>query len=436
MRPLNDTKSHEIFERACEIMPGGVNSPVRAYRAVGLTPRFIDHARGSKIYDMDGNEYIDYIGSWGPMILGHARPEVVDAVCRAARMGTSYGAPTAGEVELAEMIIDAVPCAEMVRLVNSGTEAVMSAVRAARGYTGRELIVKFEGCYHGHSDGLLVKAGSGLLTENVPMSAGVPSAFAASTLTADYNDEESVREIFDIYGSKIAALIVEPVAANMGVVPPEPGFLQFLREITRKHGTVLIFDEVITGFRLAYGGASEYYGVTPDMATLGKIIGGGMPLAAYCGKKEIMSMVSPTGPVYQAGTLSGNPAAVAAGLATVKLLKVNPSVYAAVDRKGARLARAFQESADKYGIAVTVNRAGSLLSVFFTDRPVKTYADVATSDLELFKQYFGNMLAQGIYIAPSQFEAVFLCAEHSDADLEKTEAAIDAAMKALAQEGR
>lgn len=436
MRPLNDTKSHEIFERACEIMPGGVNSPVRAYRAVGLTPRFIDHAKGSKIYDMDGNEYIDYIGSWGPMILGHARSEVVDAVCRAARMGTSYGAPTAGEVALAEAIIDAVPCAEMVRLVNSGTEAVMSAVRAARGYTGRELIVKFEGCYHGHSDGLLVKAGSGLLTENVPTSAGVPAAFAASTLTADYNDEESVQEIFDKFGSKIAALIVEPVAANMGVVPPEPGFLQFLREITKKHGAVLIFDEVITGFRLAYGGASEYYGVTPDMATLGKIIGGGMPLAAYCGKAEIMSMVSPTGPVYQAGTLSGNPAAVAAGLATVKLLKANPSVYAAVDRKGARLARAFEESAHKYGIAVTVNRVGSLLSVFFTDRPVSTYADVATSDLELFKQYFANMLAQGIYIAPSQFEAVFLCAEHSDEDLEKTEAAIDVAMRALAREGR
>lgn len=429
---LKDTKSKEIFEHACEVMPGGVNSPVRAYRAVGLTPRFIDHAKGSKIYDVDGNEYIDYIGSWGPMILGHARKEVVDAVCRAANRGTSYGAPTTAEVELAEMIIEAVPCADMVRLVNSGTEAVMSAVRAARGYTGRELIVKFEGCYHGHSDGLLVKAGSGLLTENVPTSAGVPAAFAASTLTANYNDEESVREIFESCGEKIAALIVEPVAANMGVVPPKPGFLEFLRKITKDYGTVLIFDEVITGFRLSYGGASGYYGVTPDMATLGKIIGGGMPLAAYCGKKEIMSMVSPTGPVYQAGTLSGNPAAVAAGLATLKLLKANPSVYAAVDQKGARLAKALTDAANKYHIPAVVNRVGSLLSVFFTDRAVETYADVATADLELFKKYFSKMLDQRIYIAPSQFEAIFVGAAHDDDELAATETAIDLAMKALA----
>ncbi len=432
---LKDTKSKEIFEHACEVMPGGVNSPVRAYRAVGLTPRFIDHARGSKIYDVDGNEYIDYIGSWGPMILGHARREVVDAVCRAAERGTSYGAPTLAEVELAEMIIEAVPCADMVRLVNSGTEAVMSAVRAARGYTGRELIVKFEGCYHGHSDGLLVKAGSGLLTENVPDSAGVPAAFAASTLTANYNDEDSVRDIFEACGNKIAALIVEPVAANMGVVPPKLGFLQFLRKITRDYGTVLIFDEVITGFRLSYGGASQYYGVTPDMATLGKIIGGGMPLAAYCGKKEIMSMVSPTGPVYQAGTLSGNPAAVAAGLATLKLLKANPSVYAAIDQKGAGLADALTTAIEKYHIPATLNRVGSLLSVFFTDQTVETYADVTTTDLELFKRYFAKMLDQGIYIAPSQFEAVFVGAEHSDADLAATKKAINKAMMELSAEG-
>ena len=358
------TNSEALFEQACCLMPGGVNSPVRAFGAVGMTPRFIEKAKGSKIYDADGNEYIDFVGSWGPMILGHAREEVVEAVCQAARQGTSYGAPTRGEVELAQHIIDAVPCAEMVRLVNSGTEAVMSAVRAARGYTGRDLIVKFEGCYHGHSDGLLVKAGSGLLTENVPTSAGVPAAFAATTLTADYNDEKSVREIFAQYGNNIAALIVEPVAANMGVVLPKPGFLQFLRTITRQYGTVLIFDEVITGFRLALGGAQEYYGVTPDMATLGKIIGGGMPMAAYCGRKEIMSMVSPQGPVYQAGTLSGNPAAVAAGLATIKILEAHPEIYKSIEEKGAALEEAYRKAGENYGLEFCMNRAGSLLSVF------------------------------------------------------------------------
>ena len=429
---MMDAKSRALFETAEGIMPGGVNSPVRAYRAVGMTPRFIDKALGSNIYDVDGNAYIDFVGSWGPMILGHAHPEVVDAVCEAAKRGTSYGAPTAGEVELAQLIIDAVPCAQMVRLVNSGTEAVMSAVRAARGYTGRELIVKFEGCYHGHSDGLLVKAGSGLLTENVPTSAGVPGAFAATTLTADYNNEESVKAIFEAYGDNIAALIVEPVAANMGVVPPKPGFLQFLRDITAKYGTVLIFDEVITGFRLALGGAQEYYGVTPDMATLGKIIGGGMPLAAYCGKKEIMSMVSPCGPVYQAGTLSGNPAAVAAGLATLKLLFEHREVYKAVDEKGEFLENALKRAGASHGIDICVNRVGSLLSVFFTRGPVSSYSDVMTSNLEQFKAYFSNMLEAGIYIAPSQFEAVFVSHAHTKEQLEQTAKAMDDAFGALA----
>ena len=426
--------SERLFEQAKSLMPGGVSSPVRAYRAVGMTPRFISRACGSKIYDVDQQEYIDYVGSWGPMIWGHAHPQVVKAVCEAAANGTSYGAPTAGEVELAQMIVDAVPCAQMVRLVNSGTEAVMSAVRAARGYTGRDLIVKFEGCYHGHSDGLLVKAGSGLLTENVPTSAGVPAAYAATTLTATYNDLDSVTAIFEKYGSQIAALIVEPVAANMGVVPPKPGFLQGLRAITEKYKTVLIFDEVITGFRLSYGGAQDYYGVVPDMATLGKIIGGGMPLAAYCGKKEIMSMVSPDGPVYQAGTLSGNPAAVAAGLATLKLLKENPDVYDSIDRKGAFMENAFKQSAQKYNIPVWVNRAGSLLSVFFTSRPVSSYRDVMTSDLEMFKRYFAEMIRQGIYVAPSQFEAVFIGAMHSDQELAATAQAIENTFHTLASQ--
>ena len=427
------TNSEALFEQACCLMPGGVNSPVRAFGAVGMTPRFIEKAKGSKIYDADGNEYIDFVGSWGPMILGHAREEVVEAVCQAARQGTSYGAPTWGEVELAQHIIDAVPCAEMVRLVNSGTEAVMSAVRAARGYTGRDLIVKFEGCYHGHSDGLLVKAGSGLLTENVPTSAGVPAAFAATTLTADYNDEKSVREIFAQYGNNIAALIVEPVAANMGVVPPKPGFLQFLRTITRQYGTVLIFDEVITGFRLALGGAQEYYGVTPDMATLGKIIGGGMPMAAYCGRKEIMSMVSPQGPVYQAGTLSGNPAAVAAGLATIKILEAHPEIYKSIEEKGAALEEAYRKAGENYGLEFCMNRAGSLLSVFFTHGPVETYKDVARSDLAKFRTYFASMLESGIYIAPSQFEAMFVGGAHDESDLQKTAAAIDRAFAAVAE---
>ena len=423
--------SQEIFSKACELMPGGVNSPVRAYRAVGMTPPFIERAEESHIFDVDGNKYVDYVGSWGPMILGHAREEVVRAVTTAAVRGTSFGAPTNGEVELAEMIRNAVPSMEMMRMVNSGTEAVMSAIRAARGYTGRESIVKFEGCYHGHSDGLLVKAGSGLLTENVPDSAGVPKAFTDTTLIARYNDLESVQRLFDQYGEKIAALIVEPVAANMGVVPPEDGFLQGLRDITKQYGAVLIFDEVITGFRLALGGAQSYYGVTPDMTTFGKIVGGGMPMAVYGGRREIMDCVSPAGPVYQAGTLSGNPVAVAAGTAMLKLLMDDTAVYDRLEEKSARIENAFRKAVEKYHIKAQVNRVGSLMSIFFTDKPVKSFDDVQTSDLAQFAKYFRVMKAYSMYIAPSQYEAFFVNDALSEVDFQMTERAIDAALSKL-----
>ena len=423
--------SQEIFLKACELMAGGVNSPVRAYRAVGMTPPFVERAEESHIFDVDGNKYVDYVGSWGPMILGHAREEVVRAVTTAAVRGTSFGAPTRGEVELAEMIRNAVPSMEMMRMVNSGTEAVMSAIRAARGYTGRDYIVKFEGCYHGHSDGLLVKAGSGLLTENVPDSAGVPKAFTDTTLIARYNDLESVQRLFDQYGEKIAALIVEPVAANMGVVPPEEGFLQGLRDITKQYGTVLIFDEVITGFRLALGGAQAYYGVTPDMTTFGKIVGGGMPMAVYGGRREIMDCVSPIGPVYQAGTLSGNPVAVAAGTAMLKLLMGDIAVYKRLEEKSARIENAFRTAVEKYHIKAQVNRVGSLMSIFFTDRPVKSFDDVQTSDLAQFAKYFRVMKEHRMYIAPSQYEAFFVNDALSEADLQMTERAIDAALSKL-----
>lgn len=428
--------SQEIFSKACELMPGGVNSPVRAYRAVGMTPPFIERAEESHIFDVDGNKYVDYVGSWGPMILGHAREEVVRAVTTAAVRGTSFGAPTNGEVELAEMIRNAVPSMEMMRMVNSGTEAVMSAIRAARGYTGRDYIVKFEGCYHGHSDGLLVKAGSGLLTENVPDSAGVPKAFTDTTLIARYNDLESVQRLFDQYGEKIAALIVEPVAANMGVVPPEDGFLQGLRDITKQYGAVLIFDEVITGFRLALGGAQSYYGVTPDMTTFGKIVGGGMPMAVYGGRREIMDCVSPAGPVYQAGTLSGNPVAVAAGTAMLKLLMDDTAVYDRLEEKSARIENAFRKAVEKYHIKAQVNRVGSLMSIFFTDRPVKSFDDVQTSDLTQFAKYFRVMKAYSMYIAPSQYEAFFVNDALSEVDFQMTERAIDAALSKLFDAGR
>lgn len=396
-------------------MPGGVNSPVRAFNAVGRNPLFIDHAKGDRITDVDGNEFIDYVCSWGPGILGHAYPRVIEAVQRACTDGLTYGAPTAKESQLAEIIISKVPGVEMVRLVNSGTEAVMSAVRAARGYTGRDLIIKFTGCYHGHSDGLLVKSGSGLITNAIPDSAGVPKAYTDCTLVAKYNDADSVRELFERYPDRIAALVVEPVAANMGVVPPKEGFLEFLRQITQDNGTVLIFDEVITGFRLGISGAAGYYNITPDMVTMGKIIGGGMPLAAYGGKKDIMKTVSPIGSVYQAGTLSGNPIAVTAGLETLHALLEDESIYDRIDKKAAKI-----EAALKSTGKVVVNRVGSLLSAFFTDKEVVDYDTAATSDTAAYAQYFGYMLDNGIYIAPSQFEAMFVSDAHSEEDIQKT----------------
>lgn len=412
---LSTRKSDALFAQAKTLMPGGVNSPVRAFNAVGRTPLFIDHAAGDRITDVDGNEFIDYVCSWGPGILGHAHPKAIEAVKQACDGGLTFGAPTERESELAELIQDGYPLVEKVRLVNSGTEAVMSAVRAARGYTGRDLILKFIGCYHGHSDGLLVKSGSGLITNAVPDSAGVPKAFTDCTLVAEYNNVKQVEDIFAEYGSQIACIVVEPVAANMGVVPPEPGFLEALRRITKDHGSVLIFDEVITGFRLAYGGAVEKYQVTPDMVTLGKIVGGGMPLAAYGGRKEIMDCISPLGPVYQAGTLSGNPVATAAGTATLKLLEADPKIYDRIEEKSARLEEAYQSTGK-----VTCNRVGSLLSAFFTTGPVRNYADAEKTDKKAFADYFSYMLEHGIYVAPSQYESMFVSDAHSDEDIDTT----------------
>lgn len=415
---MNTQNSERLYERACKFMPGGVNSPVRACRSVGMSPLFIDHASGSRIYDEDGNEFIDYICSWGPNILGHAVPEVTQAVKAACDSGLTFGACHKGEIELAELIQKHFPSMEMLRLVNSGTEAVMSAIRAARGFTGRDRIIKFEGCYHGHSDGLLAKAGSGLMTHAIPSGAGVPAGYTENTLLARYNDEESVEKLFKACGNEIAALIVEPCAANMGVVPPKPGFLKFLRDITEKYGAVLIFDEVITGFRLSDGGAQKYYGITPDMTTLGKIVGGGMPLAVYGGKREIMECVAPLGSVYQAGTLSGNPCAVAAGIAQLKLIESTPDLYSRIDSGAEKLYNAYLES------GLNANRCGSLLTVFFTDGEVTDYDAAVKCDTAKFAEYWWHMLGCGIYSAPSQFEAMFVSYAHSDEDIARTVQAI------------
>lgn len=412
-------KSKELFEKAKKLMPGGVNSPVRAFGAVGGTPLFIKGAKGAVITDADGNSYIDYVCSWGPGILGHAFPPVIEAVRNAAVSGLTFGAPTENEVTLAKMIQACVPSMEMLRMVSSGTEAVMSAVRAARGFTGRDLIVKFTGCYHGHSDGLLVKAGSGALTQSAPDSAGVPADFTRLTLLAEFNNKDSVQRLFDEYPDRIAALVVEPVGANMGVVPPEAGFLEFLREITAVNGTVLIFDEVITGFRLGLGGAQEYFGVTPDMTTMGKIVGGGMPMGVYGGKREIMENVAPMGAVYQAGTLSGNPIATAAGIATLRHLMSHPEIYTQIEEKTRRLEEAASSIHD-----VCVRRAGSLMSVFFTRDRVRDYTTAKTSDTKRYARYFWHMLGHGIYTAPSQFEAMFVSAAHTDDQIRKTCGAI------------
>lgn len=414
---MTEQKSQELFDKAKRYIPGGVNSPVRAFGAVGGVPRFIDRAEGSHIWDVDGNEFIDYVCSWGPGILGHAHPRVIDAVKKACDKGLTYGAPTEKEVEMAELLSEMIPSMAISRLVSSGTEAVMSAIRVARGFTGRDKIVKFEGCYHGHSDGLLVKAGSAALTTSVPNSAGVPADFTRHTLVASYNDKDSVEKLFAAHKGQIAAVIVEPVAANMGVVLPEEGFLPFLREITKKEGALLIFDEVITGFRLAPGGAQSYFGVTPDLTTLGKIVGGGMPIGVYGGRKEIMDQVSPVGPVYQAGTLSGNPIATAAGLETLRILQEDPGIYRRLEKKAERIAQTARREGE--GL-VSVNQIGSLLSIFFVPNGVKNYEDAVNSDKEDYAEYFHYMLEHGIYLAPSQFEAMFVSDAHRDEDIDST----------------
>ena len=407
-------RSTELFAKAKTLMPGGVNSPVRAFGSVGREPLFIASSHGDRITDADGNEFIDFVCSWGPDILGHAHPAVIDAVRRACENGLTYGACHEGEIILVEKIQSHFPSMELLRLVNSGTEAVMSAVRAARGYTKRSKIVKFAGCYHGHSDGLLVKGGSGLLTGSIPDSAGVPAGFTESTLLAKYNDIISVQALFERYGEDIAAVIVEPCAANMGVVPPKDGFLQALRDITSEYGSLLIFDEVITGFRLSAGGAQEYYGITPDMTVLGKIVGGGMPLAAYGGKREIMEQVAPLGAVYQAGTLSGNPIATAAGIAAITAIEQTPDLYSELDRKTALL----ENAAKKAGL--NVNRCGSLMTVFFTGTHVADYESAVTADRTQYAHFFNYLLENGIYAAPSQFEAMFVSYAHTDEDIAKT----------------
>ncbi len=413
---LNLDKSRALLARAEQRIPGGVNSPVRAFRGVGGTPVFIVRGEGSRLYDADGNSYIDYVGSWGPLILGHRHPDVLAAVREAMDSGTSFGAPTEREIELAEAISEAVPSIEMVRLVNSGTEATMSALRVARGFTGRRLAIKFEGCYHGHVDSLLVKAGSGMATLGIADTAGVPTEFAETTLALPFNSVPSLEEAFARHGADIAAVIVEPVVGNMGCVSPAPGYLKAMREITEKYGALLIFDEVMTGFRVARGGAQQLYGIRPDLTTLGKVIGGGLPVGAYGGRADIMSKVAPLGPVYQAGTLSGNPLAVAAGLAMLRYLKAHPEVYTQLEARAARLTA--QPPA-----GVTVNRVGSMFTFFFTDQPVTDYASAKRSDAARFARFFHWMLEHGVYLAPSQFEAAFLSAAHSDNDIDATIAA-------------
>jgi len=428
---VRSEKSRALFERSQSLMPGGVNSPVRAFKAVGGTPFFVAKGEGCYLWDVDGNRFVDFVCSWGPLILGHAHPEVVAAVKEAVERGTTYGAPTELEVALAEKIQQAFPPMEMLRLVNSGTEATMSAIRAARGYTGRKKIVKFEGCYHGHADYLLVKAGSGAATFGIPDSAGVPEGIAQDTIVLPYNDTKALNETMDAMGEEIAAVIVEPVAGNMGVVLPKPEFLSTLRQQTDKHGVVLIFDEVITGFRVAYGGAQTLFGIKPDMTCLGKIVGGGFPLAAYGGRKEIMQTIAPLGPVYQAGTLSGNPVAVTAGLKTLEILeRDNP--YPELERKTKQLTQFISEAATEAGIPLQINQIASMFTVFFTDQPVVDYSSAKRSDTQRYARFFHALLERGVYFPPSQFEAAFLSVAHDDEALSFTQEAIRSAMKAIA----
>lgn len=423
------TKSIAAFKEAGPLMPGGVNSPVRAFKAVGMNPIFMERGKGSKIYDIDGNEYIDYVLSWGPLILGHTNDRVVEALKKVTEWGTSFGAPTLLENKLAKLVIDRVPSVEVVRMVNSGTEATMSALRLARGYTGRSKILKFEGCYHGHGDSLLIKAGSGVATLGLPDSPGVLEGVAKNTIAVPYNDLESVKVAFEQYGDDMACVIVEPVAGNMGLVPPLPGFLEGLREITTKYGALLIFDEVMTGFRVGYNCAQGYFNVTPDLTCLGKVIGGGLPVGAYGGKAEIMQKIAPSGPIYQAGTLSGNPLAMTAGYET--LSQLTPENYQKFIRKGDLLEKGFKAAAKKYDIPITFNRAGSMIGFFFTDANVINYEAAKTSNLEYFASYYRDMADQGIFLPPSQFEGLFLSTEHSDEDIEKTIKAAEYAFSRL-----
>lgn len=424
---MNREKSTKFFAEAQQYIPGGVNSPVRAFKSVGGNPVYIAKGEGSRIFDVDGNSYIDYIGSWGPLILGHAHPKVLAAITEVAALGTSFGAPTERETEMAKLVCELVPSVEVVRMVNSGTEATMSALRLARGYTKRNKIMKFEGCYHGHADSLLIKAGSGVATLGLPDSPGVPEGTALNTITVPYNDLESVKLAFENYGDDLAAVIVEPVGGNMGVVPPLPGFLEGLRQITEQYGTLLIFDEVMTGFRVALGGAQERFGITPDLTTMGKVIGGGLPVGAYGGKREIMQQIAPAGPIYQAGTLSGNPLAMAAGLTTLQELST-PGAYEQLEKLSKRLGEGLAENASKLGIPHTLNRVGSMVCLFFTDTPVINYETAKTSDLERFSSYFSHLLDDGIMIPPSQFEGMFVSLAHTEEDIERT---IEASYRAM-----
>jgi len=423
-------KSKKLFDRALKVIPGGVNSPVRACRSVGRDPIFIAHAEGCLIFDEDGNSFIDYIGSWGPMILGHRHPAVIEAISSVLKRGTSFGAPIDLEIKLAEMIIDAVPSIEMVRMVNSGTEATMSAIRLARGFTGRDTIVKFDGCYHGHADALLVEAGSGVATLSIPGSPGVPKSFVAHTLSLPYNDIDGIKKVMGEQGDKIACIIVEPVAGNMGLVTPVDGFLETLRELSEKNGSILIFDEVMTGFRVALGGAQSLYGISPDLTCLGKIIGGGLPVGAYGGRREIMEHIAPHGPVYQAGTLSGNPLAMAAGIETLTQL-MKPGFYEALDEKAGHLATGLEQAAENAGIDVIGARIGSMLGLFFNEKSVLNFDDAKASDLEMFSAFYNGMLQKGVYIAPSQFEALFVSAAHGRGHIDATIKAAEEVMDGL-----
>jgi glutamate-1-semialdehyde 2,1-aminomutase len=427
---MNREKSDRLYEISLTLIPGGVNSPVRACKSVGTTPIFIDRADGSRIVDADGNNYIDYIGSWGPMILGHRHPAVIDAIENVLKRGMSFGAPTDLEAELARIVIEAVPSMEMVRMVNSGTEATMSAIRLARGFTGRNKIIKFDGCYHGHADTLLVEAGSGVATLNIPGSPGVPEQVVENTLSLPFNDIDAVTDVMEKQGDDIACIIVEPIGGNMGLIKPVDGFLEALLRLTQKTGALLIFDEVMTGFRVAYGGAQALYNISPDLTCLGKIIGGGMPVGAYGGRKDIMSHIAPQGPVYQAGTLSGNPVAMAAGIATLGELQ-KPGFYENLDRMSEKLLAGLEAAARDTGTAATADRAGSMMGLFFTDQPVKNFVDAKTSDLELFSSYYKGMLAEGIYLAPSQFEALFVSAAHTEEDIDVTIRAAEAVLKGI-----